>query len=142
MKQIIGIVGCEARRFSPEAEVEARRAIRALLLQAKCVVSGACHKGGVDEWAVDEANKKGVETQVFPARVHQWAPAGGYRERNARIAEASELVVCIAARRHPPVSEHDYCYHCNRDDHVKSGGCWVLKFAKKLGKQTQLIIVP
>jgi hypothetical protein len=35
----------------------------------------------------------------------------------------------------------DLCYHCGTKDHVKSGGCWTVKYARKLGKQGKVIII-
>lgn len=34
------------------------------------------------------------------------------------------------------------CYHCEEPNHVKSGGCWTVKYAKKLGKVGSVIIIP
>ena len=85
----LGIVGHEAAKFTPEMEAEARQAIRDAIQkhQARIVISGGCHLGGVDIWAMEEARRLGLVRITHRARVHQWSAHGGYRERNIGIAE-------------------------------------------------------
>lgn len=141
----IGIVGSEAAKFTSVTEARARAFIRSLLSPGDVVISGGCHLGGIDIWAVEEAAKLGLETiEHKPAKL-QWE--GGYKQRNLKIARDSDLVVCITVKELPPTYKGmrfpGGCYHCGTpaEHHVKSGGCWTMKMAKKMGKETKLWIV-
>lgn len=143
---IIGVVGSEAAKFTKLTESAARLAIRRLLLSPGVTqaVSGGCHLGGIDIWTQEEADRAGVPFQAFPPSKRQWSGPGGYEERNLRIAEVSAKVVCITVRELPATyrgMRFDWCYHCKTGAHVKSGGCWTMKRAAKLGKATELIII-
>jgi hypothetical protein len=35
----------------------------------------------------------------------------------------------------------EMCYHCMSDTHVKSGGCWTVKYAKKIGKEGEVLVI-
>lgn len=138
----VGIVGSEAAKFTPSTESMARAIIRGLINGCDLVISGHCHLGGIDIWAVEEAEKLGIPTLEFPPAIHKWN--GGYMQRNLQIARTSDVLVCIAVKELP---EHfngrrfTFCYHCKEEGHVKSGGCWTMKEAKKLGKETFLVVV-
>ena len=139
---ILGIVGHEGAKFDDWHQWKARVAIRDLLdeLAPELVVSGACHLGGVDVWAIEEARYHGIPTREFPPASRKWD--GGYKQRNLQIAEASDLVVSIVVKELPPTYTgmvFPYCYHCKTDSHIKSGGCWTVFQAKKMGKQGRVI---
>lgn len=140
----LGIVGHEAKKFTVETEVLARQAIRELLRRhnARCVVSGGCHLGGIDIWAVEEAKKLGLDfVEFLPAKL-TWS--GGYKDRNIRIAEGSDKVVCIVVAAYPNNyigMRFNYCYHCGTSDHIKSGGCWTTKYARSVGTKTETIVI-
>jgi hypothetical protein len=137
---ILGIVGSEGAKFTAETEKLARDAIRGAITTygATKVVSGACPKGGIDIWAVEEAKALGVETQEFPPGKHQWSGPDGFMARNIQIAEASDMVICFTVKTLPknfkPGGWEFYCYHCDSTEHIKSGGCWTTKRARQLGK--------
>ena len=133
---ILGIVGSEAAKFTPVTETAALALIRKLCDESvDGVVSGACHLGGIDVWAAEEALKLGCVVREFPPASRQWSE---YRARNVKIASASDVVHVITVRELPP----DYtgmrfarCYHCKTAAHVKSGACWTAKYAERqLGK--------
>ncbi len=140
----LGIVGCEAAKFTPETEAFARNRIRKFLTEYNPtrVVSGACHLGGVDVWAIEEAKKRGFETQEFPPAIRNWA--NGYKLRNIQIAQHSDKVTCITVKTLPEGytgMRFSHCYHCHTDTHVKSGGCWTVKYAREIGKAGEVIVV-
>jgi hypothetical protein len=140
--RIVGIVGSEGAKFTNVTEAKARAMIRELIVGADKVVSGACHLGGIDVWAIEEAKARGIPTQEFPPRILQWA--GGYRERNVLIARTSTEVFCLTLRELPPEfggMRFPYCYHCNTKEHVKSGGCWTTKYARSLGKPGTTLVI-
>ncbi len=146
MPLVIGIVGSEAAKFTKATEQAARAAIRRLLLEPGVVkaVSGGCPLGGIDIWAREEAAKLGVPFDEYAPTKCQWSGPGGYEERNLQIVLASTKVACITVRRLPETyrgMRFDWCYHCKTGAHVKSGGCWTMKQAKKRGCDTELIVI-
>lgn len=151
-KMRIGIVGSEAAKFTPETEALARAEIRnklnvigAIQVGHPWVVSGGCHLGGIDIWAVEEAKKLGIPDDhivEYKPKVLRWE--GGYKQRNLEIAKGSDFVVCITVKELPPGYKgmrFDRCYHCDTNEHVKSGGCWTVKEAIKMGKEGQVIVI-
>jgi hypothetical protein len=141
---IIGIVGSEAAKFTPGGEKAAKLLIRALISPPSVieVVSGDCHLGGIDIWAQEVTEKLGKKFTAFTPAKRNWE--NGYRPRNLRIAHRSDEVHCITVRRLPPGFEgmtHALCYHCNTDTHVKSGGCWTMKQARREGKKGILHVI-
>lgn len=138
----VGIVGSESAKFTAEGEANARARIRSLLQPEDTVVSGRCHLGGIDIWAEEEAQLLGCGLLVFPPAVHSWQD--GYRPRNVQIAEHSDYVVCLTVDRFPPDykgMKFPFCYHCKSDKHIKSGGCWTVKYARRIGIPGETIVV-
>lgn len=140
----LGIVGSEAAKFTDATEILARFAIHKLfrIYNPTIIISGGCHLGGIDDWAINEADIAGLDTQVFLPDKRSWE--GGYKNRNLRIARNSDVVYCITVAELPPTytgMKFTKCYHCNTDTHVKSGGCWTVKQANKMGKTTGVIVI-
>lgn len=146
----IGIVGHEAAKFTPAAEQQARQFIREIYdYYARIttslpltVVSGACHLGGIDIWAEEEADALGVQKEIYSPKTRDWT--NGYKPRNIQIAKASDVLYCIVVDRLPEGyrgMHFDSCYHCHTKEHVKSGGCWTLKQAQLAGKPTTWKVV-
>jgi hypothetical protein len=139
----LGLVGSEAAKFTPETEERARDIIRAYLqLGWDRVVSGACHLGGIDVWAIEEAKEMGIATQEFSPQTQSWNT--GYKPRNIQIAAASHTVVCVTVKTWPPDYKgmrFGYCYHCKTAKHVKSGGCWTVNYARQIGKRGYVVVV-
>jgi hypothetical protein len=149
----IGIVGSEASKFTPETEILARHAILSRIRKdgGDVIISGECHLGGVDIYAKEIAQHWGLGYIGYPPKHHSWTY--GYRPRNVKIAKESDKVVCITIKDYPATydgmkfirlidgKETPYCYHCDSYSHVKSGGCWTMHYAHKLGKNIELIII-
>ena len=143
----IGIVGAEAAKFTKRGEERARQIIRDILSNgeaARTLVSGRCHLGGVDIWAEEIAQELGCfdPKYIFPPATHSWET--GYKPRNLQIAFESHIVHCITVDRLPEGfsgMRFSRCYHCNRTDHVKSGGCWTMKKAMRTERTGHLHIV-
>jgi hypothetical protein len=158
----LGIVGSEAAKFTKTTESRARALINGLLMAAvtvdpeAAVVSGGCHLGGIDLWAEEEARNLGWPDY----RIIRHAPASKswphYKARNIKIAEDSTRVICITVKKLPPGVRavgrdgrllpgpggwESFCYHCGTSDHVKSGGCWTVRHARKLGKPGDVLVV-
>lgn len=150
---LLGIVGSEESKFTRQTEAQAKRAILDLFAKYKPegVVSGACHLGGIDRWAIDGGRYWGIPENwliEYPPAHQRWTP-NGYKLRNEKIAQKADAVICITVRDLP----HNYggmrfasCYHCDKitprpAPHVKSGGCWTMHYAARLGKPTELIII-
>jgi hypothetical protein len=149
----LGLVGSEQAKFTPGSERTARWLIRELLAgrttvtstPATHVVSGGCHLGGVDIFAVEEAQGLGLSfTEHLPTSRH-WDR--GYKPRNIKIARDAEYVVCITVDVLPLAYtgrlRFPTCYHCppGERNHVKSGGCWTVKYARLIGKGGITLIV-
>lgn len=141
---IIGIVGSEAAKFTAAGEADARHLLRGLLTLSGVdgMSSGHCHLGGIDIWAEEIASELGVEQFIFPPRELDWSR--GYKPRNIQIARKSGAVYCITVD-HYPTGYHGMrfgsCYHCGTSEHIKSGGCWTVKYARQLGKQGRVLVV-
>ena len=136
MGKAIGIVGSEAAKFTSATEAEARAIIYDLLWGADAVVSGACHLGGVDLYAAEIGRELGIRVIEHAPRNRKWST--GYMPRNLAIARDCTECHCITVRSLPvgyTGMRFDYCYHCKTSEHVKSGGCWTVKQAQKLGKK-------
>jgi len=127
----VAIVGAEESKWTEEQKQKAKESIARIFVN--CVVfatglmdqrfigkgdykyitlvSGHCHRGGVDIWAEHLADELGIPKEIYPAEVHQWndlRPYGelsdemgrddpartlkGYRSRNIQIAEACDVL--------------------------------------------------
>lgn len=138
----IGIVGAEGAKFTKEGERAARVIITSLLEPGDIVVSGGCHLGGIDIWAEEIAATRGLRSEIFLPAMLSWDE--GYKPRNIQIARGSDYVVCIAVDCLPDGfagMRHRLCYHCKATDHIKSGGCWTVKYARKRGIPGEVRIV-
>jgi hypothetical protein len=158
----LGIVGGEAAKFTKQTQIRACELIEGLLRAAILldpeaeVVSGDCHLGGIDQWCMEVAQDLRFPDHrriVFPPRGHAWA---FYKARNIKIAERCSKAICITVKTLPPDFRarapdgrlldgpggwEFFCYHCNTDQHIKSGGCWTVKHARKLGKPGDVLVV-
>lgn len=145
----IGIVGSEGAKFTPKTEAIARGTIKRII-DDRCppngpgvhIVSGGCHLGGIDKWAVEEAQRGGhAYTEHYPVCL-SWS--GGYKPRNILIARDSDIVYCLTVKEFPSSyrgMRFPFCYHCKTDEHIKSGGCWTAHYAAKLGKTARIIVI-
>lgn len=139
--KVIGIVGAEAAKFLPAWQNRARHIIREKIAGAAKVVSGRCPLGGIDIWAIREAQRLGIPTEEYPPKAKSWK---FYKARNIQIAQVSDVVLSITVRRYHKNfrgMRFDLCYHCKKTDHIKSGGCWTMHVAERLGKIGELIII-
>lgn len=141
----IGIVGSEEAKFTPSGKREAMDLLHKVIGDENVshVVSGGCHLGGIDSWAMEVAGSFFLKSRTeFKPKKLSWE--GGYKTRNIQIAEASDVVHCITVKRLPEGFQgmrFELCYHCKTASHVKSGGCWTMHYAKKLGKRVVLHVI-
>lgn len=129
----LGIIGSEGAKFTDVTEAAARLLIDKLVSpdEVREVISGACHLGGIDVWAIEVAKALGCSTREFPPKSLSWPH---YRARNIQIAEASDVIHVITLAELPPGwtgMRFDGCYHCKTRDHVKSGACWTARYAER-----------
>jgi hypothetical protein len=137
----VGLVGPEENKWTPETKEKAKKVISTLLKIYPRIVSGGCHLGGVDIWAVEEAKKIGKPFEEYLPVTLDW---NGFKARNKLIAQNSDMVVCITVKDLPPnfpKKTSKFCVHCNTDEHIKSGGCWTVKYANSIGKDTKIIVI-
>ncbi len=105
-------------------------------------MSGKCPLGGIDLWAIEEAEHAGLLTEEFAPKNNAWDT--GFKPRNIQIARASALVVCITVAKLPDTyrgRRFPLCYHCKTSDHVKSGGCWTMHYAESIGRRGKLWVI-
>jgi hypothetical protein len=158
----LGLVGAEAAKFTKQTKIRACELIEGLLRAAVLldpqaeVVSGGCHLGGVDIWSEEIAR----DLRWPEHRIIRFAPAGQswafYRARNIKIAKRCTKACCVTVKTLPPDFRavgpdgrllpgpggwEFYCYHCQSREHIKSGGCWTVKYAKGLGKPGDVLVV-
>lgn len=143
---VLGVVGVERAKLTYEREIALRLHLSLWFNEVRpdMVVSGACHLGGVDLIAIEVAREMSINWHEFAATNHQWSGFGGYEARNKMIAQTSTHVRCYTVRDLPPGytgMRFDRCYHCNTEDHIKSGGCWTVKIAKRMGKRGDVVVL-
>lgn len=141
---IIGIVGSEGAKFTPQTEARAKALIRELISFSDVtgISSGHCHLGGIDIWAEEIATELGKGLYIFPPKTLSWE--SGYKPRNILIAKTSDVVHNITLKTLPDSFQgmrFEGCYHCKTKDHVKSGGCWTARYAQSIGKRAQWHII-
>lgn len=134
----VGIVGSGEDKFSGSGAFMAAGLIDELVAKADVILSGHSPVGGVDIWAEESAIEQGVPTDIKVPEQHKWDAPYGYKARNLDIAQESDIVHIIVVDKYP----EDYtgmrfkkCYHCNTDEHIKSGGCWTGKKAIEFGNE-------
>lgn len=140
----IGIVGSEGAKFTKKGRLVAKKEIAAILNSHPNphLISGGCHLGGVDIWAEEIAEELDIPMTIFKPKHQSWS--GGYRDRNIKIAQESDIVYVITVDRLPKRFQgmkFGKCYHCNTTKHVKSGGCWTGHRAQLIGKKVYWYIV-
>lgn len=133
----IGIVGSSEGRFNPDTMKKAMDIIHKIIDDTKTtkVVSGHCPNGGVDIWAENYAKHTNKPTEIFTPEQNSWDGEYGYKARNIDIAMHSDILHVITIKNTKFHNSSTYCYHCNTDTHVRSGGCWTGKHAQKMGKK-------
>jgi hypothetical protein len=141
---IVGIVGSEEAKFTPLGKKRAMQLIEDLLEQpgVEQVVSGGCHLGGIDIWAREIGMKLELNVTEYIPKERSWEK--GYKPRNLLIAQRSDIVHCITIREYPKEytgMRFAYCYHCLTDTHIKSGGCWTMREAVRLGKKGEVHVI-
>jgi len=143
-RRVLGIVGSEAAKFTKETEADARSRIHLLIASPDVagVVSGACHLGGVDLWAAEIGRQLGKKVVEHAPKTRSWT--AGYMPRNLAIARDCTECHCFTVKQFPvgyTGMKFPYCYHCKTNEHIKSGGCWTVKQARKMGKDGYVHVI-
>ncbi len=134
----IAIVG--SSHLSETEEMDARKICGYVLNKAledrdniPILVSGGAK--GVDSIAEDIANQLKIKTIIHKPLENNWE--NGYKPRNMQIAQECNVLYCL-----PTGIKTTPCYHCGDVafcPHEVTGGCWTMKEAKKLKKDTHLV---
>ena len=165
----IAIVGAEESKWTKEQKKKVQAEIRLVFYQwldtadmyggETILISGGCHRGGVDIWAEEVADNLGINKMVFPAEIYQWG-------------DGSECLCCgeiIPFTSEEKITEHtkarggtwnntkrlkgyrsrniqiaeacDILYNFEPEG-VRSGGRWTLGHANMLGKPVHQIFIP
>ena len=82
------------------------------------IISGECHKGGVDIHVKDYCIENQLAYKGYPAKRRKWLGDGGFRERNTQMA-----IKCT----------HMLCIHTFKSETV--GGLWTVNKAIQLRRQ-------
>jgi len=93
-------------------------------------VSGGA--SGVDTIAETTAKGLGLKTIIHKPLEYKWE--NGYKPRNMKIAQECDVLYCL-----PTKVKLTPCYHCEEKDHEVTGGCWTMKYAQKLKKETHVV---
>ena len=153
----VGIVGPQENKWLPFQSNRVKQAITTILWQYQfdkelTMVSGGCPLGGVDIWAEEVAKERGIDTDIIKPDINEWEDRyateyenpyipvpilKGFKSRNIAIAKDSDVVYCLV----PKMTLSFFCKHCWEYGHPSNGGCWTMKFAKKIGKETHLVII-
>jgi hypothetical protein len=140
----LGIIGHASEKFDKRTEKLAREAILTAIqeLHPAYIISGRSPMGGVDIWAEEIAALCNIPTKIYAPDEHTWGGINGFKERNLRIANASDCVLAIVVEKYPKNyrgMRFAGCYHCKGRNpaHIKSGACWT---AWKSGVGTWRII--
>ncbi|HEC65448.1 hypothetical protein LCGC14_2589450 [marine sediment metagenome] len=88
---------------------------------------------GVDTEVHTMAQNNDVEIIEHHPSSNNW---DGFKMRNICIANDCDILYCITT----PM-KYTPCYHCDDPTHEKTAGCWTMNYAKKLKKETHLVIV-
>jgi len=132
----IAIVG--SSHLSDTEEVDTRKYCGLILnsLIKKCgsnditFISGGA--SGVDTIAETTAKDLGLKTIIHKPLEYKWE--NGYKPRNMIIAQECDVLYCL-----PTKVKLTPCYHCEEKDHEVTGGCWTMKYAQKLKKETHVL---
>ncbi len=90
---------------------------------------------GIDSIVRDIGKYRNVT--VVKAKNKHWIPHG-FKERNEKIAQQADIVYSIATKK----IKDKRCYHCDEQDHDRTGGCWTKRYAMdKLHKDGETIII-
>jgi len=91
---------------------------------------------GIDSLAL--LYSEDVKTTCVKAPNRQWEGKHGFKERNIKIAHMADFVFSIATK----TIKDQRCYHCDEQNHDRTGGCWTKKFAiEKLHKHGRTIVI-
>lgn len=67
-----------------------------------------------------------------------WEGKYGFKSRNIKIAQMADKVYSIATKK----IKDKRCYHCDEQNHDRTGGCWTKRYAMdKLHKDGETIII-
>ena len=129
----IAIVGTS--RLTEKEKNQTRDAILKIIQshsQGDVYLSGGAK--GVDTEVRNIAQNNDIEIIEYKPLTGYWID--GFMPRNIKIAQECDILYCITT-----VKKDIPCYHCKDPAHEKTAGCWTMKQATKLKKETHLIII-
>ena len=128
----IAIVG--SSRLNIDEAGRAVEEIWKLMLKADETITGDAD--GID-WLV--RNFSGVKpVTVVKAIDGKWEGQHGFKARNIMIAQMADKVYSIATKK----IKDKRCYHCDKPNHDRTGGCWTKRYAiDKLNKPEETIVI-
>ena len=152
----VGIVGSEGLYWTKCQRDLATLKITEILGEytTPILVSGGCHKGGIDIWAEDVARTLKINKYIFKPQVFQWSSINtldgktlqGYKDRNIKIAEKSDIVYSIEPEYIDGITpwKNPVAFDwASNKFYRKSGGMWTMRYTRNvLRKEGKLVIIP
>ena len=77
-----------------------------------------------------DSNEKKKQYYNYGKSIYDW------KESSQQLAEDCDVFFCLTTK----IKKHK-CHHCLDYTHERTGACYPMKLAKKMGKQTKLIIL-
>lgn len=90
---------------------------------------------GIDTIVRELAVQYNIPFKMYKALEKQWYGKYGYKRRNTEIANDADYVISVTTQ-----TKTQKCFHCNKD-HQRTGGCYTLNSALKLGKKGEVIVI-
>ena len=148
--------------FNTHAEKKVAKDALADLVHSNLTLVSA--HDAVGKMAEEIADELGIKKRIFRAEVDQWEDKlmntnsripqlnifgkRGYESTYLLTAEACDVLYCFVPKREVPFIHGDsfkgagwFCDHCVEKGHPTNNGCFALKKAKQLGKETHLILI-
>lgn len=127
----VAIVGSEEKYWKHEQKNDAWFHIMDILEKyvekgPTRLVSGGCHKGGVDIWGEIIAHTMGIPCDIYLPDERVWSTKNsnkkGFKERNVEIARNCDILYCL---------DPEY--------RNWSGAMWTAKYAEEIGKEVYYV---
>ena len=106
-------------------------------------ISGHSPKEGVDIWFEQACQKQNLPFKPYPPDVDSWSDSmgkKGYKTRNMEMAMAADIIIEIEPIWIPRFGENHKLTEGFRS-YRRSGAAWVVSEARKLKKQTYLVVI-
>jgi hypothetical protein len=132
----IAILGINGKGLDAEETKQAMEKIVELTKMYRFPTLMTMHSpnGGVNTlvelYASTESNNTALKEYDYGDNLTDW------KDSSQMLAEDCDVFFCITTK-----IKKNQCHHCLDYTHERTGACYPMKLAKKMGKQTKLIIL-